>query len=342
MRVLLSTYYNARFPAMNEHVEATLRRMGHDVAVFEHYAYAAPGRLRDRLPRLQRWDVGRLNRLLLRRSDEIRPDLLLVLGGVTIQPETLGALRRRSVTVTNWFGDYPAHFDYTMAVAPHYDYFFVSDSLSRDRHQAAGHRHVHWLPFGCLPEWANGTEEKRDAVASDFIAGDSDVIFVGSWYPEREAFLEQLARDCRLAIWGPGWERAARGPLRERIRGGALRAEQWRRLYQRTPITLNLHYGFGGPAESYGAMANTRVFEALAAGGFLVSDEKKDLAALLSAGREFIGFHDLRECSEKIRYYADHPAERRAIAGHGQRAVLAGHTYEHRLRHLLTIAGGRG
>ncbi len=334
MKILLSTYYNANFPAMNDHVEATLRRLGHDVTIFEHYGWRAPGRLRDRLPWLQRWDVDRINRRLLRQTDTLRPDLLLVLGGITIAPETVAHIRRRSVTAVNWFSDYPAHHDYTMTVAPLYDYFFVSDSLSRDRHLAAGHRNVRWLPFGCLPQWA----DEKDA---DGQPAADEVVFVGSWYPEREEFLSQLD-PCRLAIWGPGWERAAHGALRERIRGGALRPDQWRSLYRHIPVGLNLHYGFGGDPEPYGAMANTRVFEVLAAGGFLISDEKKDLVTLLRSGRDFVGFQDARECASKIRYYCDHPAERQTIAREGQRTVLAHHTYEHRLRQLLETAGGRG
>jgi spore maturation protein CgeB len=307
------------------------------VTVFEHYQYHLPGRLRARMDWLQRWEVRRLNRALVRTVESVRPDLLLVLGGVTIWPETLADIRRRSISTAAWFGDYPTHFEYTMTVAPQYDHFFVSDSMSRDRHAAAGHRNVQWLPFGCMPEWAEG--EAAPASNGGSGADDNAVVFVGSWYPEREEFLARLGG--QLAIWGPGWPaHATRPPVRDALRGGPLRPNEWRRRYRRALATLNLHYGFGGDPAAYGAMANTRVFEVLAAGGFLVSDEKKDLVALFRPGQEFVGFHDVNDCQDKIRYYRDHPAERRAIVERGQRAALAHHTYEQRLRRLLEIAGG--
>ncbi len=341
MKILLSTYRNPHFTAVNDYVEATLREMGHDVGVFEHYRYRLPGRVRDRVPSLQAWDVRRLNRVLLRTVDETRPDLLLVLGGVTIQPETLARIRRRSVITANWFADYPAHFDYTMAVAPAYDHLFVSDSLSRDRHAAAGHRHVQWLPFGCRPEWADVIAPAGGGAPGAVDPAD-EAIFVGSWYPERECFLSKLW-NCRVAIWGPGWSRRLDdGPLRGAIRGGSLRESEWRRLYQQTPAALNLHYGFGGDPERYGAMANTRVFEIMAAGGCLFSDEKKDLGALFVSGWEFVAFHDAEDCLAKLRYYREHPEERQTIARRGQQSVLARHTYRHRMETLLTIVGGRG
>jgi spore maturation protein CgeB len=343
MKILLSTYYNVNFTAVNDHVESTLRRMGHDVEAFEHYRYRLPGRLRDRFPRLERWDVDRLNRALLDRADALRPDLLLVLAGITLRPETIAAIRRRGIVAANWFADYPVHFDYTMAVAPAYDHFFVSDSMSGDRHRAAGHRNVHWLPFGCLPEWADECGEEETSTAT---LTTDDVVFVGSWYPEREQFLQQLSAlipGCRLAIWGPGWrEQAGRGALYDTIRGGALQPDDWRRLYRNVPFALNLHYGFGGDPVAYGAMANTKVYEVLATGGFLMSDEKKDLTALFRSGREFVGFHDAADCAAKIRYYLGHPGERRAIAAQGQRETLAHHTYEHRLCQLLATVEARG
>ncbi len=330
MKIFLSSYYNTRFAAMNEYVESTLRRMGHEVVVFEHYRYRLPGRVRDRLPILQSWDIGRLNRALRHAVERERPDLLLVLAGITLDGETIQAIRRTGVTTANWFADYPAHFDYTMTMAPAYDWFFVSDSLSRDRHRAAGHANVHWLPFGCLPEWADELPRGREELTG------IDAVFVGSWYPERAAWLSGLS-GCRLAIWGPGWRERVEGPLRAAVRGDALRPVEWLLEYRRAPVSLNLHYGFGGDPIPYGAMANTKVFEVLAAGGFLLTDEKKDLTTLLAAGRDFVGFHDIRDCEAKLRYYLDHEDERRVIARRGQQSVLANHTYAHRLSALLTM-----
>ena len=339
MKILLSTYYNQRFPAMNEHVEATLRKMGHVVDVFEHYKFRLPGRIRQRMPRLQNMDRRRLNRALLWKVDAVQPDLVLVLGGMTIEPETIARIRRKSILTANWFSDYPSHFAYTMAIAPSYDYFFVSDSLSRDRHRAAGHRNVHWLPFGCLPEWAEAEGLRDDRAAGNGQAGrdGGDIVFVGSYYPERMRCLSAL-RGASLAVCGPGWTKEARLHLPgAAMTGDALGVAGWQRLYRQTPIALNIHYGCGGESDAYGAMANTRVFEVLASGGFLLTDEKRDVLTLLTAGRDFAGYHDPAECAKQVQYYLNHEDERRMIARHGQQTVLSCHTYRHRLEECFDV-----
>ena len=57
-----------------------------------------------------------------------------------------------------------------------------------------------------------------------------DVVFVGSWYPERAALLEKL-RDFDLAIWGPGWEMLPESSaLRQHLRGAHTSPGQWRKI----------------------------------------------------------------------------------------------------------------
>ena len=53
---------------------------------FDNRRYLIPGRLRDRVPALERADLRRINRDLLRVVHESRPDVFVETGGHRILP----------------------------------------------------------------------------------------------------------------------------------------------------------------------------------------------------------------------------------------------------------------
>lgn len=83
---------------------------------------------------------------------------------------------------------------------------------------------------------------------------------------------------------------------------------------------------------------NSRVYDVLAAGGFLLSEDRPVLHKEFEVGRHLVIFSTPEEASDKVAYYLAHPAEREAIAREGQRHVLAHHTFPVRCRRLLELA----
>jgi Uncharacterized protein conserved in bacteria len=80
---------------------------------------------------------------------------------------------------------------------------------------------------------------------------------------------------------------------------------------------------------------NQRVFDVPAAGAFLLTDSRAQLARMFEPGREVAVFERPEEAPELLaRYLADAPARRR-MAEAGRARVLAEHTYVHRLGSLL-------
>jgi spore maturation protein CgeB len=81
-----------------------------------------------------------------------------------------------------------------------------------------------------------------------------------------------------------------------------------------------------------------RVFDCLAAGGFVLTSYKKVVGEFFeTAGPAqelgvFVNEADLRE---KIDYFLGHDAERKAIASRGRSKVLAKHTYGHRVAEIF-------
>ncbi len=82
-----------------------------------------------------------------------------------------------------------------------------------------------------------------------------------------------------------------------------------------------------------------RVFDVLAAGGFVLADRNDSLLQLFEEGKEIACYSTPEEAAQKISYYLQHEDERLEIARRGHEKVLRAHTFEHRLNHILSKVG---
>ena len=80
-----------------------------------------------------------------------------------------------------------------------------------------------------------------------------------------------------------------------------------------------------------------RTFCIAGCGSFqLIDDARQDLAKAFENGKELVTFTDAEDLAGKIDYYLKHEEERIAIAQAGQKRAHSTHTYEHRLREILS------
>jgi spore maturation protein CgeB len=84
-----------------------------------------------------------------------------------------------------------------------------------------------------------------------------------------------------------------------------------------------------------------RVFDVPAAGGFLITDKRKQLEEMFEAGKEAVCYEDPGEVPEIVRHYLGSEGERTRIIKAARRRIAAEHTYAHRMQKLLSIAGRR-
>ncbi len=330
MRVLFSGSFNPGFEALPEYLSKALRESGHEVSCFDHRERMLPGRVRQRVPSLDRIDSALASRRLLGQARSFRPDLVLVNQGAAIGRRTVEAVRSETGAITaNWWSDYPGEFDEGLALARSgaYDLFYVSGTDARNRHHSGGAPQTQWLPFGCDA----GVHRPVDLSAEEKRRFGSRVAFVGSAYPERRELLTSLA-DLGLAVWGPGWDRYRSDPvLAPCIRGGALGPESWVKVYTASEIVMNISWGFGGPSKPYGTMANVRVFEALACGSCQVVDAKQDIASLFRDGEHLVLYRTVKEARAKVEALLADESRRSRIASQGKMEALARHTWRHRV-----------
>ena len=79
------------------------------------------------------------------------------------------------------------------------------------------------------------------------------------------------------------------------------------------------------------AAMNQRIFDAPAAGGFVLTDFREQLAELFGVGEEVACFREPGEIPELVRFYLKHPQVREKMAAKARQRVLAEHTYRHRV-----------
>lgn len=79
-----------------------------------------------------------------------------------------------------------------------------------------------------------------------------------------------------------------------------------------------------------------RIFDVLASGGFLITNNQPDLHTHFIDGKDLVVYYDKDDLLSKIEYYLNHEDERKQIAANGQKKVLRQHTYEQRILQILS------
>lgn len=74
-----------------------------------------------------------------------------------------------------------------------------------------------------------------------------------------------------------------------------------------------------------------RVFDIMAAGGFLLTNYQEEIEELFVPGEDLVVYHNEQELEELVAYYLNHEEEREMIARNGQKKVLENHGYHYRL-----------
>lgn len=315
---------------ITEYLENAIQSLGHELFAFEDRQHVIPGRIRNVWPFLQRLDLAIINKRLLARAQEFKPQIAIVTGGHRISPDTLEKLKHQGVRRILWTTDAPLNFQPIIEAAPHYDHIFCQGSEANDLLAAAGIKDTHWLPMACDPAYhhpVDVTGRERELYACD-------LAFVGSFYPNRAELLDKLV-DFDLGIWGPGWNSLPKEcALKARIRGLQVTPDVWTKIYSVGKIVLVPHYQ--DPARRIPVhQASPKVFEAMACGAFVISDNQRDVCRLFQKGVHIEIFYDPDDLKQKLRYHLNHPEARVKIARQGRKQVLSRHTYKMRIEELL-------
>lgn len=243
------------------------------------------------------------NRGLIECCRNIEPDFLVLGHAQYITPETLKTLRAKhpAMKIACWYVDpiYPPHpFEHLLEKIPYLDALFIT---------TAGELLIPFKNSGCrvafIPNPADINIEcwKVDEQTET----QYDFVYIGSDKnrPERQAFLAELEnltgglRTGFAACLGrpPVW-----GAQKDAMLKGALTALN---LSDRNDVFL---------------YSSDRIVQLAGNGICTFSAAATGLDALYESGKEMVFFDNVKDLTEKIRHYAAHPDEARAI-GHSGR-----------------------
>lgn len=200
-----------------------------------------------------------------------------------------------------WFDEY----DIVLASSP------ASQDIvaSRSEHQAA------LMPLATNPERFRPGEPAPEL--------RSDVAFVGNrWGVARqiEDILPEVAVDHRVRVFGRGWAESALEPFDE----GPLDYDRLVDVYTSATLVVD---DTAGPTLPYGSV-NSRVFDALASGALVVSDNEVGVRSLF--GERFPVATDADQLRGVLDWIDREPAAAGELQASLREVVLERHTYRHR------------
>ncbi len=163
-------------------------------------------------------------------------------------------------------------------------------------------------------------------------AFSSDFTFTGNnWGENRKLLANLLLRpNERFMIFGKGWDRS---PRAQRYWRGHLDYDQLPAAYQSAAIVLD---DTAGPTLPFG-FVNARVFDALATGTLVITDNIAGSEDIF--GGALPAYRDRAELRKLMDDYSSNPEKRQDLAKRLREQVLSSHTYDHRARSFVEIAG---
>ncbi len=284
--------------------------------------------------------LARENRKFINDVRKENPDLLFIVKGDHLFPETLEELKRvLPCTIVAYVWDDPFYTDKKNLQDDYrrsnfkksihlYDYIFVFDTFYIDEIQKRGAKHVSYLPLATNPERYKRirvTEEDRKNFSHD-------ICFIGVPFPNRVELFESL-RDYDLGVYGDQWKKyfTIRGKKVPSYYKGKATGDTVNKIYLCSRIVLNIHH----PHSIEGL--NTRTFDIPACGAFEITDYKKNIERHFELDKEVVAFKDMDELRRKIDYYLKHDEVRKSVSEMGKKRVLDDHTWRKRMVDVIAV-----
>ncbi len=274
-----------------------------------------------------------VSQVLLESINERPVDILICMALAPISPRVLTELRKRGVITVLWFVEDYTRFTYWKETAKFYDFVFtIQKGKCLDAMRAAGAGESHYLPVGCDPgihaPLSLSTEEKE--------RWGSPISFMGAGYHNRQQLFASFS-DYPIKIWGTEWPTCR--PFDHMVQEGGRRLSpaEYVKVFNASDININLHSSHERDGvDPFGDFLNPRTFELAASGVFQLVDHRSLLPEAFEVGTEMATFRSAEELREKLQYFTAHPEERAKIANASRERALKDHTYQARIRSMLS------
>lgn len=315
-----------------------LRRLGHDVTLIDPYSLFP---FRNFVGRLIYYGGASLIETYLKKM--ITPiikqsgfDVTFVDNGELVGRNLLSELRKISNILINYNNDDPfgprdkKKWRLYQEAVPHYDLLAVVRAVNVAEAYALGARKVLQV-FMAVDE----LDGPRAITPQDRLRFPHEVLFIGTWMPERGPFLRELIHaGLPLAIYGDNWQKAPEWPaLRPVWQGPAIYGDDYLKAIQLAKISLGLL------SKGNRDLHTTRTFEIPYCGGLLCAERTSEHLQLYREDIEAVYWSDVHECLEKCKKLLSDETMRAGIAEKGRmRCLRNGIFNENNLKKMLAAA----
>lgn len=260
-------------------------------------------------------DLAHLNYELLNKVRIFRPDILFTVHmNYELWLESIQYIKfRYGVTALTWATDDSWKYrEVSRFIAGSYDKIVTTYPHVVQKYKTDGIDNV------LVSQWAAISSNLRFPQYSDCCK--YDVTFIGTSHGTRGKMIEALRlRGINVACFGYGWP------------NGPIATEEIPLIINQSRICLNFANSIGNN------QIKARVFEVPGAGGFLLTENARDLDKYYVVDEEIVVFSDFEDLVAKIKFYLTNSEERDLIAKAGFQRTVSEHTYEHRLKGMLNF-----
>ena len=250
----------------------------------------------------------------------VQPDIFITIDCVSLLP-TLIALLNKPPKVISWFYDNPMGFltDEFLCINSNYHLFCWDESYLPElkRH---GFAHVNYQPFAT---------NDRIYRPPDTIHYQYDVSFVGTFSEVRGELIHYIAeKGIVVDVFGDEeWNRVQHPNIH--FHGFASNREECPLIYASSRINLNI------TNPQLMTALPVRVFDVMASGGFLLTDDRADARRLYKPEHELVIYHSAEELCTYIQHYLKAKDERESIRNAGYQKTINNYTFRSVLSLLL-------
>lgn len=324
----------------SRHRAAAFRRLGFNVCVIDPTAFFAHSRLIDAWV----WRTGGaflqsfIRRKICETIRDRQFDFVHVDTGELIGPSIVREMKSRFGTIINYNNDDPYgrrdgwRWRQYLRAVPFYDLIVVVRQCNVAEAYARGACKVLRVPMSA-DEVAHAPRPIRE---EDRRKWASDVLFIGTWMPERgPLFARLIDLGVPLSIYGSRWQKAPEWPiLRSQWRGGELLGDDYAMAIQCAKVSLGLL------SKGNRDLSTQRSFEIPLLGAVLCAERTSEHSDLYREGEEAVFWTSPEECASKCMQLLCHEEYRKEVAMNGRRRCLQNNTTnEAVLGKVLHIAG---
>ncbi|HWE92384.1 MAG TPA: glycosyltransferase [Tepidisphaeraceae bacterium] len=242
----------------------------------------------------------------------------------------------RNAPVIAWNSDDDWQWEsYSQHLAPYFTYMVTTYPHVYEAHRTA-------FPNLLLSQWAC-----LDTYTDAGRKKDLNFTFAGQVYRNRVPELRELRQEAGLKIFGYGASRVWCPPMNNRRFREAvgklfprlnrpLEFHQVNEIWNRTKVSYTPMSASVNPQM---LQIKSRAFEMGLSGTLMLCQTHPALHRYYEPGREFVQFHDLKDCVERAQFYLRNDRARLRIAEAYRKRTLAEHMWEHRWLALFQEIG---